>query len=95
ELLDEGMPSTEEILQTSQRIFGRSFASREDPAAGGEGEEGDKDEDPGDFDLGSIMGALQNMKEEIAGISNEEEKRKAAARVALGLVWGLEGGRGI
>ncbi|KAG8847408.1 hypothetical protein FRB91_011809 [Serendipita sp. 411] len=91
ELLDEEMPSSEEILKTSQRIFGRSFASRESPD--GEGE--DNDDDPGDFDLGSIMGALQNMKEEIAGISNEEEKRKAAARVALGLVWGLEGGRGL
>ncbi|KAG9052153.1 hypothetical protein FS842_010408 [Serendipita sp. 407] len=91
ELLDDEMPSSEEILKTSQRIFGRSFASRESPD--GEGE--DNDDDPGDFDLGSIMGALQNMKEEIAGISNEEEKRKAAARVALGLVWGLEGGRGL
>ena len=87
ELLDEDMPSTDEILLTSQRIFGQSLAAPDDEAEGaGEG---------GEFDLGSIMGALQSMKEEIAGITNEEEKRKAAARVALGLVWGLEGGRGI
>jgi hypothetical protein len=87
ELLDEEMPSTEEILLASQRIFGQSMAPRE-------GDE-DEGEERGEFDLGSIMGALASMKEEIAGISNEDEKRKAAARVALGLVWGLEGGRGL
>jgi hypothetical protein len=87
ELLDEEMPSTDEILLTSQRIFGQSLAAPK------EGE--DDDGEMGEFDLGSIMGALQSMKEEIAGITNEEEKRKAAARVALGLVWGLEGGRGM
>jgi hypothetical protein len=85
ELLDEEMPSKEEIFLASQRIFGQSMAPRE----------GDEDEERGEFDLGSIMGALASMKEEIAGISNEDEKRKAAARVALGLVWGLEGGRGL
>jgi len=86
ELLDEDMPSTNEILLTSQRIFGQSLAAPE---------EGEDDGEMGEFDLGSIMGALQSMKEEIAGMTNEEEKRKAAARVALGLVWGLEGGRGV
>ena len=29
------------------------------------------------------------MKEEIAGMEDEEERRRAAARVALGLVYGL------
>ena len=86
ELLDEDMPTTDEILLTSQRIFGQSLAAPEDEGAEGE---------MGEFDLGSIMGALQSMKEEIAGITDEVEKRKAAARVALGLVWGLEGGRGM
>jgi Alpha and gamma adaptin binding protein p34 len=86
ELLDDDMPSTNEILLTSQRIFGQSLAAPE---------EGEDDGEMGEFDLGSIMGALQSMKEEIAGMTNEEEKRKAAARVALGLVWGLEGGRGM
>jgi len=88
ELLDEDMPSKEEILLASQRIFGQSMAPRD-------GDDDEEEEDRGEFDLGSIMGALASMKEEIAGISNEEEKRKAAARVALGLVWGLEGGRGL
>lgn len=88
ELLDDEMPTTEEIMLASQRIFGQSMASRE-------GDEGEEDGEFGDFDLGSLMGALASMKEEIAGITDEEEKRKAAARVALGLVWGLEGGRGM
>lgn len=91
ELLDDEMPSKEEIMQASQRIFGASFTA--DPRYDKDGniEEGEE-ETHGEFDLGSIMGALQNMKEEIAGITDEDEKRKAAARVALGLVWGLERG---
>ncbi|KAL1727168.1 hypothetical protein EV714DRAFT_217876 [Schizophyllum commune] len=42
------------------------------------------------FDLSRVMSALQGMKEEIAGMENEDERRKAAAKVALGLVYGLE-----
>lgn len=90
ELLDDDMPTTEEILLTSQRIFGKPMTFKE-------GDHGDEEQEggPSDFDLGSIMGALQSMKDEISSITDEEEKRKAAARVALGLVWGLEGGRGM
>jgi len=44
----------------------------------------------GTFDLSQVLSALQAMKEEIAGISDEGERRKAAARAALGLVAGLE-----
>ena len=44
----------------------------------------------GNFDLSRVLNALQNMKEEIAGMEDEEERRKAAARAALGLVYGLE-----
>jgi hypothetical protein len=44
----------------------------------------------GNFDLSRVMNALQNMKEEISGMENEDEKRKAAAKAALGLVYGLE-----
>ncbi|PVF97676.1 hypothetical protein CPB86DRAFT_785630 [Serendipita vermifera] len=91
ELLDDEMPSAQEILMTSQRLFGRSLASQTD-----KGEENEEGEDiMGEYDLGSLMAALQSMKEEIADITDEEEKRKAAARVALGLVWGLEGGKGL
>ncbi|KIK93380.1 hypothetical protein PAXRUDRAFT_12698 [Paxillus rubicundulus Ve08.2h10] len=46
------------------------------------------DADPGQFDLQSVLGALRGLKEEIAGMP-DKERRKAAARVALGLVYGL------
>ncbi len=36
------------------------------------------------------MNALQGMKAEIADMEEESERRKAAARIALGLVYGLE-----
>ncbi|KAI9573625.1 hypothetical protein HD554DRAFT_908662 [Boletus coccyginus] len=41
------------------------------------------------FDLQSVLGALQGLKEEIAGMP-DKERRKAAARVALGLAYGLD-----
>lgn len=44
------------------------------------------------FDLSRILNALQEMKEEIALIPDEDERRKAAAKAALGLVYGLEEG---
>jgi hypothetical protein len=44
----------------------------------------------GNFDLSRVLNALQNMKEEISGMENEDERRKAAAKAALGLVYGLE-----
>jgi hypothetical protein len=43
------------------------------------------------LDLGSVVTALEGMKAEIAGMTDDGERRKAAARVALGLVYGLEG----
>ncbi|KIJ64622.1 hypothetical protein HYDPIDRAFT_187936 [Hydnomerulius pinastri MD-312] len=47
------------------------------------------DEDLERFDLQSMLGALQGLKEDIAGMP-DKERRKAAARVALGLVYGLD-----
>ncbi|CAE6458886.1 unnamed protein product [Rhizoctonia solani] len=44
---------------------------------------------PGGFDLTSILGALETMRLEIGSITDVEERRKAAARVALGLAAGL------
>ncbi|KAH8114467.1 hypothetical protein DFH11DRAFT_1594625 [Phellopilus nigrolimitatus] len=43
------------------------------------------------FDLSRILGALEGMKEDISHISDEQERRKAAAKAALGLVYGLDG----
>lgn len=42
------------------------------------------------FDLSRVLHALQGMKEQIAGIEDGPEKRRAAARVALGLAYGLQ-----
>ncbi|KAI8978785.1 hypothetical protein BD414DRAFT_538705 [Trametes punicea] len=52
-------------------------------------EEGDEDHSFAAFDLSRVFSALQGMKAEIAGMENEDERRRAAARVALGLVYGL------
>ncbi|KAI0771221.1 hypothetical protein BD413DRAFT_65435 [Trametes elegans] len=51
-------------------------------------EEGD-DHSFAPFDLSRVFSALQGMKAEIAGMEDEDERRRAAARVALGLVYGL------
>ncbi|KAI0953567.1 hypothetical protein AcW1_007748 [Taiwanofungus camphoratus] len=50
----------------------------------------DDDFEPAAFDLSRVLSALQGMKEEISGMADEDERRKAAARVALGLVYGLQ-----
>ncbi|KZT53949.1 hypothetical protein CALCODRAFT_485956 [Calocera cornea HHB12733] len=42
-----------------------------------------------EFDLSTALGALQSMRDEIRGMTDERERRRAAARVALGLVHGL------
>ncbi|EGN98317.1 hypothetical protein SERLA73DRAFT_74545 [Serpula lacrymans var. lacrymans S7.3] len=41
------------------------------------------------FDLTNVLGVLQGLKEEIAQLP-DEERRKAAARVALGFAYGLD-----
>ncbi len=82
---DPSLPTPSEILQTSRRIFGPSYPqdpSTISPTSTAESRQ---------LDLTSIFDSLQNMKEEIALIEDEDERRKAAARVALGVVWGLEG----
>ncbi|CAE6442821.1 unnamed protein product [Rhizoctonia solani] len=50
---------------------------------------GQDNEAPGGFDLTSILGVLEAMRLEIGAIEDPEERRKAAARVALGLAAGL------
>jgi hypothetical protein len=51
----------------------------------------EEEHDAAPFDLSRVLSTLEEMKAEIAGIDDEAERRKAAARVALGLVYGLEG----
>lgn len=69
-----------------------------DPPLSGEDEKArddDTDEDDmGDltsFDLTRVLGALRQLKEEIRGIEDEDVRRMAAAKAAMGVVYGLEG----
>ncbi|KAG6890597.1 hypothetical protein C0995_006573 [Termitomyces sp. Mi166 len=123
--IDDELPSKEEIMATSSRIFGTSKfplppavetrtnrvktsitpegkssvtaaakALSDDDldtfATENFGADGDGSYDMEPFDLSKVLGALQEMKAEIANIEDEGERRRAAARVALGLVYGLE-----
>ncbi|KAF8555714.1 hypothetical protein OG21DRAFT_1438316 [Imleria badia] len=103
--VDEVMPSRLEIAETSRRIFGTIPLSispaqeRGDTVAVGApsqdhpGQELDiemMDADLERFDLQRVLGALQGLKEDIAGMP-DKERRKAAAKVALGLAYGLDG----
>lgn len=65
------------------------FDALEDDSFASFGDQEDDDFELGAFDLSRVLSALQGMKEEIAGMTDEDERRKAAARVALGLVYGL------
>jgi hypothetical protein len=101
---DQELPTRDEILKTSSRIFGkRGKPSSIEDSQGlqklaldeklGDDEvqpDGDDEYDLAPFDLTRVLSALQQMKEDISGMENEDERRKAAARVALGLVYGLE-----
>ncbi|THH32482.1 hypothetical protein EUX98_g1687 [Antrodiella citrinella] len=125
---DLGLPSQEEIEETTKRIFGQGFSSglsnlqvppqsqsyhsldspavfatalapspststRDIPLETAESSFAYDDDDEyemGAFDLSRVLSALQGMKEEISGMQDEDERRKAAARVALGLVYGLQ-----
>jgi len=82
---DEGLPSQDEVSASAARIFGAaSVHSAEN------GSENEDEYDMAAFDLSHVLSALQGMKAEIAGIEDVDERRKAAAKVALGLVYGLE-----
>ncbi|KAG6332852.1 hypothetical protein ID866_6237 [Astraeus odoratus] len=54
----------------------------------------DAKDELGRFDLQGVLSALQGYKEEIASMSDDKARRKAAARVALGLVYGLDPNHG-
>ncbi|KAJ7644198.1 hypothetical protein FB45DRAFT_897204 [Roridomyces roridus] len=80
---DAELPTDAEVEAMSARIFGLPLEA--DEAGGDSGEY-----HMAPFDLSRVMSALEGMKAEIAGMTDEEERRKAAAQVALGLVYGLE-----
>lgn len=84
----DGLPSRADIETTASRIFHQTSDRSGEP---NQDIDDDDERDAPAFDLSRILSALQGMKEEIAGIEDEAERRKAAAKVALGLVYGLEG----
>ena len=89
---DDDLPTKEEIRETSGQIFGKVVAGTpfadEDSSSMADNSDGDERVVP--FDLSQVMNALQQFKTEISGMDDEDERRKAAAKVALGLVYGLE-----
>ncbi|KAG2364414.1 hypothetical protein BDR07DRAFT_1401652 [Suillus spraguei] len=101
---DDEMPSRAEIAATSERIFGatpltfsptdgndtRSLQKSLSVASGVEAAD-PSEADLERFDMQRMLSALQGLKEEIAGMPDSHERKRAAARVALGLVYGLNG----
>ncbi|KAF7365118.1 hypothetical protein MVEN_00383100 [Mycena venus] len=96
---DEDLPTDAEIEAMSERIFGGPLRNKSDVDSEApppvETERGDAEYDMAPFDLSRVMSALEGMKAEIASMSDEGERRKAAAKVALGLVYGLEADAGV
>jgi len=84
---DEDLPTKEEIREASAKIFGKVVA--ETPYGTSIPDSSDEEE-RAPFDLSQVMNVLQQFKTEISEMDDEEERRKAAAKVALGLVYGLE-----
>ena len=64
--------------------------SKLEPENDHDNEDDDEDFELGAFDLTKVLGALQGMKEQIASMDDENERKRAAAKVALGLVYGLQ-----
>ncbi|KAE9392822.1 hypothetical protein BT96DRAFT_959231 [Gymnopus androsaceus JB14] len=97
---DDGLPTESEIRASAQRIFGPLPSSITLPSSSSssnaksqevdEDEKDDFGEDDMDFDLSHMVSAIQGMKTEISAMESEDDRRKAAARVALGLVYGLD-----
>ncbi|KAJ7695642.1 hypothetical protein B0H17DRAFT_1054969 [Mycena rosella] len=103
---DEDLPNDAEIEAMSSRIFGGPVRSKTvaeskshapiPDAVPLDADTGlDEEYDMAPFDLSRVMSALEGMKAEIASMEDEGERRKAAAKVALGLVYGLEADAGI
>ncbi|KAJ7819381.1 hypothetical protein B0H14DRAFT_1356865 [Mycena olivaceomarginata] len=83
---DEDLPTDAEIEEMTSRIFGDPMRD----VGGKVHAPSDEEYDMASFDLSRVMSALEGMKAEIASMEDEGERRKAAAKVALGLVYGLE-----
>ncbi|KAJ3992684.1 hypothetical protein F5050DRAFT_883414 [Lentinula boryana] len=93
---DDGLPTQIEIRASAQRIFGSlqssslSTSKKYDAISAESNAELDGFDDDMDFDLTHMVSAIQGMKAEISEMDDMDDRRKAAARVALGLVYGLD-----
>lgn len=88
--MDDDLPTKDEIREMSAKIFG-TVQGEPATVTGGNIEVGsceDSDREP-PFDLSQVMSALEQFKSDISGMDDEEERRKTAAKVALGLLYGL------
>ncbi|KAG9034814.1 hypothetical protein FRB95_012507 [Tulasnella sp. JGI-2019a] len=92
----EVLPSQAEIELTAQRIFGshRRSSSAKLESSTSTIDPNVTAEEPFDFDLSQVLGALQSMKEEVSEIKDLDARRKAAARIAMGFAAGLGLGGG-
>jgi hypothetical protein len=87
---DDDLPSRAEVQETAARIFGPNVFvdAPELPETFTFIDEDSSDFAP--FDLSRVLGALEGIKAEIATMDDEGERRRAAAKAALGLVYGLQ-----
>jgi len=86
---DDGLPTETEIVQTHLQIFGPPLPPGTTTRPRGVDDPPRREDHEQDFDLSSALGALQSMRDEIRGMTDDRERHRAAARVALGLVHGL------
>lgn len=87
---DDALPSHDEIFAASTRIFGPGGRAHSDQDAVDGGAAQAPDASSAEFDLTHAFSALQAMRDEISAISDDAERRRAAARVALGFAYGLD-----
>ncbi|KAG8898618.1 hypothetical protein FRB99_007324, partial [Tulasnella sp. 403] len=87
---DDTPPSRQEVEDTVRRIFSTAADMTPNTSSISSLAVNAVDtEEPFQFDLGEVLGVLQSMKEQVASIEDIEERRKAAAQIALGFAVGL------
>lgn len=76
------LPSRREVEETTRRIMESEKHNSH---------KNDKDDDDeGHFDLTQVLAGLELMKSEIANIQDDNERRRAAAKVALSVAYGFD-----
>lgn len=75
-----GIPSQKDIQETAKTLFGTHTQDRTLSSSGDDREH---------LDLSNVVSVVQDYKTQIANMTDDDERRETAARVALGLVHGL------